>query len=127
MAAVFVANSAFTSKNEIVISANTPFPQTGSIKVYKYKFASSAKEQIGEIQWSAITEKVSNGKWGECSKVTLRLNNTTNEYIKVSFTYKGDNGAISAEVRPQDTWETTEICSSSVTGVVPTRNEITLR
>lgn len=127
LAAVFVVNSAFTTKNEIVISANSPFPQTGSITVYKYKFGSSSKVQIGELQWSATTEKDSNYKWGEYSKVTLRVHNTTDEYIKTYFTYKGANGTISVDVRPKDDFETTEICGASVTGVVPATNEITLQ
>lgn len=126
LTAVFVVNSAFTTKNEIVISVDASSSQSGSIPVYKYKFASSQKEQIGEIYWSATTEKDSNYKWGEFSKVSLSLRNTTNEYIKVSFSYQGGTGSISAEVRPRDTWETTEICSASVTGVNPIQDKITL-
>lgn len=124
---VLVTNSAFTTKNEIIISSNTPFPQTGSITVYKYKFASSAKEQIGELQWSATTEKKSNDKWGEYTEVTLRVHNTTDEYIKTFFTYKGGNGSITVEVSSEGDFETTEFCSSSITGVVPAQKEITLR
>ncbi len=127
LAAVFVVNSAFTSKSEIVVSSNTPFPQTGSISVYKFKFASPTKEKIGELQWSATTEKCYNDNWGDFTKVTLRVHNTTDEFIKTSFRYKGDNGLISFEVRPEDDFETTEICSASVTGVVPSQKEITLR
>ena len=126
LAAVFMVNSAFTTRNEIVISANSPFPQSGSISVYKYKFASSQKEKIGELPWSATTEQksVSGRSWSE---VNLRVHNTTDEYIKTYFTYKGANGTISFEVRPEDDFETTEICSASVTGVVPATKEITLR
>ena len=121
-----MVNSAFTTRNEIVISANSPFPQSGSISVYKYKFASSQKEKIGELQWSATTEQksASGRSWSE---VNLRVHNTTDEYIKTYFTYKGANGTISIEVRPEDDFETTEICSASVTGVVPATKEITLR
>lgn len=126
LVAVLVVNSAFTTRDEIVISSNTPFPQTGSIKVYKYKL--TQKVEIGELQWSATTRQMSerriNGRsWSE---VTLRVHNTTDEYVKSFFTFKGDNGSISFEVRPEDTYETTEICSSSVTGVVPASKEITL-
>lgn len=126
LAAVFVVNSAFSTNNEIVISSNTPFPQTGSITVYKYKFGSSSKVQIGELQWSATTEQksASGRSWSE---VVLRVHNTTDEYVKSFFTLKGDNGTISFEVRPEDDFETKEICSSSVTGVVPATKEITLR
>lgn len=126
LTAVFVINSAFTTKNEIVISSSTPFPQTGSITVYKYKFGSSSKVQIGELQWSATTEQksASGRSWSE---VNLRVHNTTDEYIKTYFTFKGANGTISFEVRPEDDFETTEICSASVTGVVPATKEITLR
>ena len=127
LATVFVVNSAFTTKNEVVISANTPFPQTGSIAVYKYKFASSAKEQIGELQWSATTEHDSNYQWGEFAKVTLRVHNTTDEYIDTFFTYKGGSGSISVKLRPGGDFETTEICGASVTGVVPGAREITIR
>ncbi len=127
LATVFVVNSAFSTKNEIVISANSPFPQSGSIAVYKYKFASSEKIQIGELQWSATTEHDSNYKWGEYSKVTLRVHNTTDEYIDTYFTYKGASGSISVKLRPKDDFETTEICGASITGVVPARSEITLR
>ena len=127
LATVFVVNSAFTSKNEVVISTNSPFPETGSITVYKYKFGSASKVQIGELQWSATTEKDSNYKWGEYSKVTLRVHNTTDECVKTFFTYKGGNGSIKVEVGPEGDFETTEICSSSVTGVVPASKEITLR
>lgn len=127
LATAFVVSSAFTTKNEIVISKDVSSSQSGSIPVYKYKFASSQKEQIGEIYWSARTEKESNYKWGDYTKVSLSLRNTTNEYIKVSFSYQGGTGSISAEVRPKDTWETTEICGASVTGVNPLQDKITLQ
>ncbi len=127
LAAVFVVSSAFTTKNEVVISSNTPFPQTGSIAVYKFKFASSEKVQIGELQWSATTEHDSNYKWGEFSKVTLSVHNTTDEYIDTYFTFKGASGSISVKLRPKGDFETTEICDASVSGVVPARSEITLR
>lgn len=122
---MFVVNSSFTTKVENVMTSQTPFPQTGSITVYKYKL--TQKERIGELQWSATTEKDSNYKWGEFSKVTLRVHNTTDEYIETYFTYKGASGYINVKLRPNDDFETTEICDASVSGVVPARKEITLR
>jgi hypothetical protein len=121
---VLIASSAFTMKNEIEISSDTPFPQTGSITVYKYK--QFQKVQIGELQWSAITEQKSYNErtWSE---VTLRVHNTTDQYIETFFTYKGNNGYIDVKVRPEDNFETTQMCNASVTGVVPATKELTLR
>ncbi len=124
LAIVFVANSSFTTKNEVVIATNSPFPQTGKIIVYKYK--QFEKVQIGELQWSAITEKKTSDNWGEYNTVTLRVHNTTDQYIETYFTFKGANGVIDVKVRPEDDFETTETCSSSVTGVVPATRELTL-
>lgn len=124
LAALFVTNSAFTTKNEALISTDTPFPQTGTITVYKYKLFE--KIQIGELQWSAITEKKTSDNWGEYSTVTLRVHNTTDQYIETYFSYKGANGVIDVKVRPEDDFETTELCGASVTGVVPATRELTL-
>ena len=123
-ATVYVTSSAFAMKNEVVISKETPFPQTGSITVYKYKLAQ--KVQIGELQWSATKEqKTFNERtWSE---VTLRVHNTTDQYVETFFTYKGVNGVIDVKVRPEDDFETTEMCNASVTGVVPATKELTLR
>lgn len=124
MLALIVLNSAFTTKAELHIS-QVPFPQTGSITVYKYKLFQ--KYEIGELHWSAVTEKQSNDKWGDFCVVTLRVHNTTDEFIETTFYFKGDNGQIKVEVRPEDDFETEVVCSESVTGVVPSRKEITLQ
>lgn len=124
LATILVTGSAFAMKNEIMISAETPFPQTGIITVYKYK--QFQKVQIGELQWSAITEQKSYNErtWSE---VTLRVHNTTDQYVETYFTYKGANGVIDVKVRPEDDFETTEMCSFSVTGVAPATKELTIK
>lgn len=125
MAVMLVFTCSFIAKKEIKISENPPFPQTGSITVYKYKLAQ--KILIGELQWTAITEKDSNDKWGEFCRVSLRVHNTTDEYIDTFFTFNGSSGSINVKLRPGEDFETTEICSASVTGVVPATKELTIR
>lgn len=122
--AIVLVSSASTSKTGTAVAVITPFPETGTITVYKYRLFQ--KVRIGELQWSSITEQksVEDHTWVE---VTLRVKNTTDEFVPFIFWYKGDNGSITGEVRPEDTFETTEICSDRVTGVTPAKKEIALQ
>lgn len=122
--AIVLVSRASTSKTGTAVAVITPFPETGTITVYKYRLFQ--KVRIGELQWSSITEQksVEDHTWVE---VTLRVKNTTDEFVPFIFWYKGDNGSITGEVRPEDTFETTEICSDRVTGVTPAKKEIALQ
>ena len=57
----------------------------------------------------------------------MRVHNTTDQYVETYFTYKGANGVIDVKVRPEDDFETTEMCSFSVTGVAPATKELTIK
>lgn len=122
--AMVLVSSASAAKLETSVTVNTPFPETGTITVYKFKLFQKVK--IGELQWSSITEQksVEDHAWAE---VTLRVKNTTDEFVPFIFWYKGDNGSITGEVRPEDTFETKEICSNRITGVTPAKKEIALQ
>lgn len=122
--AIVLVGSASTAKTGAAVAVITPFPETGTITVYRYRLFQ--KVRIGELQWSSITEQksVEDHTWAE---VTLRVKNTTDEFVPFIFWFKGDNGSIRGEVRPEDTFETTEICSDRVTGVTPAKKEIALQ
>lgn len=106
---------------------HTPFPQTGVIKVYKYKVFN--KEEIGELRWTATTErKYDLKKEDYYTMINITVENTTSEYVNFSFDFKGvQNGYASGEVSPHGTWRSGALFSgANCTGVVPNRSEITL-
>lgn len=121
----------FTAENPAqrinIANTSVPFPQTGVIKVYKYRLFN--KEEIGELRWTATTErKYDSKKEDYYSIINITIENTTNEYVSFSFDFKGvQNGYASGEVSPHGTWRSGALYSGAdCTGVVPNRTEITL-
>ena len=128
---VYITLCCFTSyDHNYTITHNTihtPFPQTGVIKVYKYKVF--IKEEIGELRWTATTErKYDSIKEDYYTIINITVENKTSEYVNFSFDFTGvQNGSASGEVSPHGTWRSGTLFSGAdCTGVVPNRTEITL-
>lgn len=105
----------------------TPFPQTGSITVYKYKMFN--KVEIGELKWVATTERKFNSqKEDYYTEIHITVENKTDEYVSFSFDFTGvqDEG-LCGEVSPHGTWRSgARYSSGNCTGVQPTKTEITI-
>ncbi len=115
--------SSFNTTNNVVTSLTTQFPTTGTIPVYKYPFASSQKEKIGELRWSATLEDCSGSSF---VRVNLRITNTTNEYVSFGFIFSKSNEYIRDEVRPHGEFEKEYVFVGPLGSIFSDREAITL-
>lgn len=103
----------------------TPFPQTGSIPVYKYRLGQ--KEKIGELQWTATVKHVNSSSKENFTVVNIHVKNTTDTWVKGAFNFIEDDGVEMFEVSPVGRWDSKDLLKSeNCLGVKPDQKEIVL-